>query len=102
MAVLILLFKIYFIFIIVLMTICAIRHYILTGNRLHHRQKIAYGDIYDSELPYVSILVPMHNEEMVLNNVLSALLKCDYDKDRLEIIAINDHSSDKTREMLDV
>src|SRR3712207_9513346 len=82
MAVLILLFKIYFIFIIVLLTIYAIRHYILTGNRLHHRQKLAYGDIYDSGLPYVSIIVPMHNEEMVLNNVMSALLKCDYDKDR--------------------
>lgn len=101
MAVLILILKIYCVFIIVLMSVYSIRHYILTGNRLHKRQRIAYGDIYDSELPYVSVLIPMHNEEKVLNNVLSSLLECDYDKDRLEIIAINDHSDDKTAEMLD-
>ncbi|MCQ2511767.1 MAG: glycosyltransferase family 2 protein [Lachnospiraceae bacterium] len=101
MAVLILILKIYCVFIVVLMTVYSIRHYVLTDNRLHKRQRIAYGDIYDSELPYVSVLVPMHNEEKVLNNVLSSLLACDYDKDRMEIIAINDHSDDKTAEMLD-
>ena len=101
MAVLILILKIYCVFIIALMTVYSIRHYVLTGNRLHKRQRIAYGDVYDSELPYVSVLVPMHNEEKVLNNVLSSLLECDYDKDRMEIIAINDHSDDNTAEMLD-
>lgn len=101
MAVLISILKLYCIFIILLMTVYSIRHYVLTDNRLHRRQRIAYGDIYDSELPYVSVLVPMHNEDKVLNNVLSSLLACDYDRERFEIIAINDHSDDKTAEMLD-
>lgn len=101
MAVLIHILKIYCVFIIVLMTVYSIRHYILSDNRLHKRQKIAYGDVIDSKLPFVTILVPMHNEEKVLNNVLSSLLKCDYDRERFEIIAINDHSDDRTAIMLD-
>lgn len=101
MAVLILILKIFCIFIVLLMTLYSIRHYVLSGNRLRKRQRIAYGDVYDSELPYVSVLVPMHNEEKVLNNVLYSLLACDYDKSRFEIIAIDDHSDDNTTEMLD-
>lgn len=49
----------------------------------------------------ISVLIPMHNEEQVLSNVLDSLLQCEYDRDRLEIIPINDNSTDRTREMLD-
>ena len=49
----------------------------------------------------ISVLIPMHNEEQVLSNVLDSLLQCEYDGDRLEIIPINDNSTDRTREMLD-
>lgn len=43
----------------------------------------------------------MHNEEQVLRNVLDSLLECEYDRDRLEIISINDNSADRTRELLE-
>lgn len=43
----------------------------------------------------------MHNEELVLANVLNSLLECDYDRDRLEIIPINDNSTDRTKELLE-
>ncbi len=92
--------QIYFIFVIVVMAIYAIRHVIFTVNRLYGEQKIPYRDVYDSEWPTVSVLIPMHNEELVLKYVIESLLECDYDQDKLEIIAINDHSSDKTAEML--
>ena len=49
----------------------------------------------------ISVLIPMHNEEQVLSNVLDSLLQCEYDRNRLEIIPINDNSTDCTREMLD-
>lgn len=91
----------YLVFTIVLMIVYAARHLLFAYNRTFGRQKLYYNDIYTSQLPKLSVLIPMHNEEQVLHFVLEALLKCDYDRDRLEIIPINDNSTDRTRELLD-
>lgn len=91
----------YFIFTIVLMVIYTIRHFIFTYNRLFCKQRVSYRDIYDSDLPRVTIMIPMHNEESVVKNVITSLLESDYDKDKFEIIPINDHSDDKTAEIVD-
>lgn len=101
MGVVVTILKTYFIVVIAIMLIYGIRHFIFTYNRLYCRQRISYRDVYDSQLPRVTVLIPMHNEEHVLKNVLDALLKCDYDQDMLEIIPINDHSSDATGKILD-
>lgn len=93
--------KLYFIIIIFVMIIYAIRHFYFTLSRLYGKQKISYRDLYDCELPFVTVLIPMHNEELVLKNVIESLLRCDYDQDKLEIIAVNDHSEDRTEEMLE-
>ena len=66
-----------------------------------HKQRIYYGDVKTSNLKTVSVLVPMYNEEAVARNVLEALLKCEYDWKKLEIIPINDRSSDGTKAILD-
>lgn len=91
----------YFIFSIVLMIIYSIRHFCFSYNRLFAKQRVSYRDIYDSELPMVTVMIPMHNEEAVIRNLFDSLLKCDYDREKLEIIAINDHSDDKTPEILE-
>jgi cellulose synthase/poly-beta-1,6-N-acetylglucosamine synthase-like glycosyltransferase len=52
-------------------------------------------------LPSVSVLVPMHNEERVAADVLQALVDSDYRWDKLQIIAINDGSTDRTGEIID-
>lgn len=91
----------YIIFTIIVMMLYTIRHAIFSFNRLYGRQRLYYNDIYDTDFPTVSILVPMHNEEKVLHNCLDALLMSDYDKEKLEIIGINDNSTDKTAEILD-
>jgi cellulose synthase/poly-beta-1,6-N-acetylglucosamine synthase-like glycosyltransferase len=93
--------KTYFIINIVIMLLYTVRHFIFTYNRLYGEQRISYRDVYDSELPRISVLIPMHNEELVLKKVLESLLQCDYDHDRMEIIPINDHSTDATGMMLD-
>lgn len=93
--------KCYFIFCIIIVVLYAIRHYIFSYNRMFARQKISYHDVYDSEPPKVTVLIPMHNEELVLHKTLDALIQSDYDRDKLEIIGINDHSQDKTAEILD-
>ncbi len=53
------------------------------------------------ELPRVSLLIPAHNEEVVLNDTLAAMSALDYPDDRLEVIVINDASSDRTGEIAD-
>lgn len=50
--------------------------------------------------PFVSIMVPAHNEGKVIRQTVEALLALDYPHDRYEIIIINDNSSDGSAELL--
>jgi cellulose synthase/poly-beta-1,6-N-acetylglucosamine synthase-like glycosyltransferase len=50
--------------------------------------------------PYISVLVPVHNEEKVIVQTVEALLAFDYPQDRYEIIVINDNSSDASARLL--
>lgn len=101
MEVVIFLFKGYLLFTIVTMVIYAFRHFLFTLNRLFAEQRIYYHDIMDSDMKSVTVLIPMHNEEKVASYILEQLLNVDYDADKLEIIPINDHSQDETKEILD-
>lgn len=49
--------------------------------------------------PFVSILIPAHNEEFVIEETVKNMLNIDYDL--YEIIVIDDRSSDKTALVLD-
>ena len=93
--------KIYMIVVIAVMLVYATRHFVFSVNRFQCRQRMYYNDIYSSKARSITVLIPMHNEEKVLEGALEALLKCDYDRDMLEIIPINDNSTDRTKEMLD-
>ena len=93
--------KAYIIFVIIVMLLYSGRHFYFTVVRLLGRQRIYYNDIETSRLKTISVLIPMHNEEKVLDNVLTSLLNCDYDRDKLEIIPINDNSTDRTKQKLD-
>lgn len=59
------------------------------------------GRIPLKEYPMVSILVPAHNESLVIVRTVRALLNFNYPRDRYEIIVINDNSSDDTTEKLE-
>lgn len=52
-------------------------------------------------LPNISILVALRNEEQTMKACLESLLRLDYPKDRMEILLINDRSSDGTPEIID-
>lgn len=57
----------------------------------------------DEELkdyPFVSVMVPAHNEAVVIRKTVQSLLDLDYPKDRYEIIVINDNSSDNSHDIL--
>jgi glycosyltransferase involved in cell wall biosynthesis len=50
----------------------------------------------DENLPFVSIIIPVRNEEKFIESTLMACLKQDYPEDRMEIIVVDGISTDKT------
>ncbi|MBI4930642.1 MAG: glycosyltransferase [Bacteroidetes bacterium] len=48
----------------------------------------------------VSVIIPVRNEEKNIQNILHHLSKQDYQKDKYEIIAVDDFSEDKTIELI--
>lgn len=51
--------------------------------------------------PPVSVLIPAHNEDVVIAATLDAMLALEYPADRLEIIVINDGSTDGTKRIVE-
>ncbi len=52
-------------------------------------------------LPAVTVMVPVFNEEKTVAKTLNSLLALDYPKSKLEILVINDGSTDNTQTVLD-
>lgn len=52
------------------------------------------------EYPIVTVMVPAHNESIVLKKTMEALIKFDYPKNRYEIIVVNDNSTDDSAQVL--
>lgn len=50
--------------------------------------------------PTVSLIIPFHNQENVVEKTLDAILNLDYPAENLYIIVINDGSTDKTASIL--
>jgi cellulose synthase/poly-beta-1,6-N-acetylglucosamine synthase-like glycosyltransferase len=54
----------------------------------------------DSYLPNVSIIVPAHNEDEVIEQKILNLLEVDYPSEKIEIIISSDNSSDNTNSIV--
>jgi succinoglycan biosynthesis protein ExoA len=52
------------------------------------------------DLPNVTVIVPMYNEEEFVANCLDSLLASDYPRERMEILAIDGRSTDRTLEIV--
>lgn len=50
--------------------------------------------------PTCTILIPAHNEEMVIRRTVESMCRLVYPRDRLKIMVINDGSKDRTREIV--
>ncbi|MBD3310590.1 glycosyltransferase [Candidatus Woesearchaeota archaeon] len=61
----------------------------LSDDNKESRKKI-------TKFPMVTVAVPSYNEEKTIKPTLTSVLKLDYPREKLEIIAINDGSRDKT------
>ena len=72
------------------------------GNVYYHRARRArlVPSVPDAELPGVSVLVPCHNEQLVIEDTIRALLALDYPAHLLQILIIDDGSTDRTAEIV--
>ena len=66
--------------------------------------KIAWNEISESkEVNYndkVSVVVACRNEETNIKNLIKDIMNQNFDKDRFQMIIVDDHSEDKTLEIL--
>ncbi|MBI3766250.1 MAG: glycosyltransferase family 2 protein, partial [Ignavibacteriales bacterium] len=77
-----------------ILTLAGFFHY---RNSLKEQRRI---DAQQFDFPKVSVLIPAHNEEKVIQYTVEAMLTLEYPKDRLDILIINDGSSDATEEIV--
>lgn len=54
----------------------------------------------DNITPFLSLLIPMHNEEQVARERIENILSLDYPKEQIEIIFALDNCTDKTQEII--
>lgn len=74
------------------------------GAWLHHRKAIRERECplpEADQYPPLTILVPAHNEELVIERTVRTLLALRYPQDKLTLMVINDASTDNTAAILD-
>lgn len=82
---------------IAIWTLMGINVFLSVGGFLYYyKMERQDPNIPLEEYPFVSVMVPAHNESAVIQRTVRALLRFDYPQDRYEIIVINDNSSDDT------
>ncbi len=80
-----------------------IRHYVFTLAVLRHSKnpRPAAATAKPPFEPTVSILIPAHNEEHVIEKLIQQMASLTYPKNKLEIIVIDDASTDNTGKIAD-
>ena len=95
-------FEILIILLSAIMVAYMARHLIFTYYALfgkpQQRSFLRMAGVYQ---PKVSVLIPAHNEEFVIGNLLQRMTELTYPKDRLEVVVIDDGSTDRTGEIAD-
>src|SRR5690625_2881080 len=77
--------------------------FLMFGGYFHSLKHHKFTQKFDKieHYPKVSILVPAHNEEVVIEDTIKAMIQLDYPKEHLEVIIINDNSSDQTGSIIE-
>jgi len=94
--------EVIFLFVTTLMMAYLIRHYIFTLTVLRRAKKAKVDAIVDEKYePPVSILIPARNEDKVIGRLLQRIAELTYPHDKLQVIVIDDASSDSTGRIAD-
>lgn len=79
-----------------------VRHFLFTYHALFGKpMQRTFERVAGVYQPKVTVLIPAHNEEMVIGNLLERMTELTYPKDKLEVIVIDDGSTDRTGEIAD-
>lgn len=62
--------------------------------------KMKFDTLDDNELPSISVIVAARNERDNILECMQSLDKLEYPKDKMEIILVNDHSTDETGQLM--
>jgi cellulose synthase/poly-beta-1,6-N-acetylglucosamine synthase-like glycosyltransferase len=82
-----------------LTTVFLIRQIALSLYIRFTRRSSKFADLVLHRWPTVTVLIPAHNEELVIGGCLDAMRDLDYPPDSLSIVVINDRSTDRTGEI---
>ena len=64
-------------------------------------ESVLSEEVSASELPNVSIVMPVYNEENVISRKIREITELDYPAEKLEVLSVNDCSTDCTLNMLE-
>ncbi|HWP51825.1 MAG TPA: glycosyltransferase [Clostridia bacterium] len=73
---------------------------LIVGGYMYYLESTRYIPPVPAMFPMVSIMVPAHNEGIVIVQTVLSLLAFNYPQHRYEIIVINDNSSDNSAQLL--
>jgi len=91
-----LILSLFALFLTAIIIVYALRTYVLTvASRGTHTEPEE-----PSYYPFITILIPSHNEGVVIRRTLARLLELDYPQSKLDILIINDASTDNTARIL--
>ncbi len=62
---------------------------------------IVEEDIELQYFPNVTVAIPAYNEEACIKDTLNSVLNLDYPKDKLEVVIVNDGSTDNTKSIVE-
>ena len=87
-------------YLVVLSLVCiyGVHRYFLVVLFYSVRRRAAAGDKQFEQLPFVTVQLPMFNEQYVAQRVIEQTCRIDYPRDRLEIQVLDD-STDDTQEI---
>ncbi len=89
-------------FLVAVLSMYMVRHYIFSLTALDSRSVQPRYALHGlSYRPSVSVLIPARNEEAVVGRLLHRTTQLTYPKDKLEVILIDDASSDGTGKIAD-
>ncbi len=92
-----------FVFSVIFIWVMILYQFVLTVGGFLWRLKVekAHPGGSEAALPTVSILIPARNEERVIGGLIERIGEFEYPREKLEIIVINDGSTDRTGEILE-
>lgn len=95
--------NILFVYSLVSIWLILIYHIILAFAGYRYREDLNhYKGKFDklNITPFVSIIIPAHNEEKVIEETVKAIISMNYPRESFELIVVNDKSTDRTGEIL--